>query len=355
MLRKAYLILERLMYCLLFTSTAFFASPIDAQTKMVPGKSIDNWRLHGLHTDQRAEPQDQPTQVNVGLRLLDVTTIEDISQTITADFFVTKTWRDPRLIDYQGCQFDPNAVWTPQIDILNSGRLFKRMRDYVEILEDGWIRQAQRYRGPLVFVYDAHQFPFDTHDIVISLLTAEYQEDKVVLEIDQTVTGRKSDPFNVPDWKINKVEARIGSRLFEITGNKHSIFRFNINTSRRSGYFVWKVMVPLILIVFMSWSVFWIDPTQSGTQITMSATSMLTLIAFQFAMSNILPPLSYFTVMDKFITGSTFLVFLALMESVFASFLSHRDKPMVARKLDRISRWLFPTAFLLMILIVYTT
>ena len=107
--------------------------------------------------------------------------------------------------------------------------------------------------------------------------------------------------------------------------------------------------MPLVLIVMMSWSIFWIDPAHFGAQVGMSSTSMLTLIAFQFAMSNMLPPLSYFTDLDKFVAASTVLVFLALVESVTTSYLVANDRRETALRADRVCRWLFPLAF-----VVYT-
>jgi cadmium resistance protein CadD (predicted permease) len=91
--------------------------------------------------------------------------------------------------------------------------------------------------------------------------------------------------------------------------------------------------------------VFWIDPAQFGPQIGMSATSMLTLIAFQFAMTSILPRLSYFTIMDKFITGSTILVFSALVVSVVTSYLVSIERAARAHVIDNHCRWVFPVVY----------
>jgi hypothetical protein len=122
---------------------------------------------------------------------------------------------------------------------------------------------------------------------------------------------------------------------------------------RRSGYFVWKVILPLCLIVTMSWAVFWIDPSHFGPQIGLSATSMLTLIAFQFAMSDMLPRLSYLTIMDRFIAGSTVLVFSALIMSVMTGYLVSSGHQERARSIDFVSRWVFPTLFGCLAIIVF--
>jgi hypothetical protein len=132
----------------------------------------------------------------------------------------------------------------------------------------------------------------------------------------------------------------------------HSRFTFEIHANRITAYYVWKVLLPLCLIVAMSWAVFWIDPAQFGTQIGLSATATLTLIAFIFATTNMLPALGYFTRLDLFIGGATILVFLALLQSLTTSFLVTNDKAELALNLDRVSRVLFPLVFVLFVILV---
>ncbi len=311
--------------------------------------------LPDLKNDQRPGPADRPTQVSIGLRLLDITAIEDTSQSITSDFVVSLTWVDPRLVGFEGCQFGLDEVWTPQIDIINAGRVFTRLRKQVNVLASGRVRYVQRYQGSLVFQYDAHQFPFDRHNIIISLLSYAYGEKDVSLIIDKEFTGRKPDQFNIPDWKINKVQAIIMSQSIDAIHLNSSEFAFNIFAQRRTNYYIWKVILPIILIVLMSWTVFWIDPSQLGAQMGMSATSMLTLIAFQFTLADILPRLSYYTLLDRFVIGSTVLVFLSLLESVTTSHLAADvQKQKLAIRIDRISRWVFPLVFAIFSLIAFS-
>jgi hypothetical protein len=112
-----------------------------------------------------------------------------------------------------------------------------------------------------------------------------------------------------------------------------------------SSHYVVKVIVPLMLIVAMSWVVFWIDPKESGSQIGVAVTTMLTLIAYRFAVGAELPNIHYLTRMDLFLLGSTVLVFTSLLEVVITSSLAGRDHLEGARSVDRWARWLFPLAF----------
>ncbi len=72
---------------------------------------------------------------------------------------------------------------------------------------------------------------------------------------------------------------------------------------------------------------------------------MLTLIAFMFATTNMLPKLGYFTTLDVFITGSIILVFLALVESVTTGYLVSRERTELAIRVDQFARVVFPLVF----------
>ena len=81
-------------------------------------------------------------------------------------------------------------------------------------------------------------------------------------------------------------------------------------------------------------------------QVRAVATSaVLTLIAYRFLLSNLLPRLPYMTRMDYLTSLSTILVFAALIEVVVTSALGHADRSALGRKLDRAARLLFPGAF----------
>lgn len=110
-------------------------------------------------------------------------------------------------------------------------------------------------------------------------------------------------------------------------------------------YFIVKIILPLILIVAMSWIVFWIDPKESAIQISVAIRTMLTLIAYRFAVGAELPKVSYLTRLDFFILSATVLVFASLVEVIVTSTLAQREKLDLARHLDRWSRWLFPIIF----------
>ena len=125
-----------------------------------------------------------------------------------------------------------------------------------------------------------------------------------------------------------------------------SRFDYVFEAQRTRSYYVWKVVGPLVIIVLMSWAVFWVDPKHVGPQLGMSATSILTLVAFLLSLGSILPPISYLTRLDHFVYASLSLQFLAFAEALTSTHLAANDNHALALRLDGAARFLFPAGFL---------
>src|SRR5207245_4481039 len=125
------------------------------------------------------------------------------------------------------------------------------------------------------------------------------------------------------------------------------VYVFLFTVSRIVQFYVWKVILPLVLIVIMSWAVFWIDPVTSNSQISIAVTSMLTLIAYRFAIDNQLPRLPYTTNLDAFILMSTVLVFFSFIEVLVTTILENQKRNRLAITIDRFCRVIFPVILLL--------
>lgn len=326
----------RLLVAAFILFVALSGNPVQAENCAVP---ID------YRSDVRPQPSGPPTVVTIGVLVADVTGIDDVSQTIEADFIVQRTWRDARLASLANCRLQRSEVWFPITDVLNSNQV-RRLRgefasDQVSIKPNGIVEYNQRFFGKVATYHSLQNFPFDSHRMRIRMASFNYPIDALQLRLNSEFTG-VADLLNIPDWTIGGVEAEIVEESIPEFDASYSVLHFYILADRNPQYYVRKVMVPLLLIVLMSFAVFWINPERFGPQIGLAATSMLTLIAFQFALTSVLPKLSYFTLMDQLILGSTLLVFGSLVQATATTVLVDRGKPELAMKLDHICRWLFP-------------
>jgi hypothetical protein len=151
--------------------------------------------------------------------------------------------------------------------------------------------------------------------------------------------------LSIPDWDISNGQAKINTHESETQDRELAQMEFSFKIKRFFGFYFWRIIIPLTLIVLMSWGVFWIDPRRLEAMVGLSATSILTLFAFQFAIGALLPRISYLTRIDKFTMLSSLLIFLALIEALVTAYLGKKDRIGQALVLDRISRVMFPLTF----------
>ncbi len=296
----------------------------------------------------RPDPEGTPTPVKIGVYILDVYDIDDVEQTFTAEFAYRLQWRDERLAaglaEGETRRFGMEEVWRPNVLVFNGRGLESQVERFIEVDAQGNVSLWQRDYGDLAFRLNLRDFPFDTHHLPIIFVSGRYGPEAVRFEVDRRFTG-ESEELAIADWMIRAAEPRLDGYHFAPQGRDLSMAVFRIEATRRVGFFVWRVIAPLMLIVFMSWMVFWIDPNHLEAQVGVSATSVLTLVAFQFALGVLLPRIAYLTRIDIFILITSLLVFLALVEGVVTSGLAGKGRHETALRIDWWSRRLFPTVY----------
>jgi len=296
-----------------------------------------------------------PIRVSAGVWVIDIDSIDSAGQRFVANVFVVFRWKDPRLA-HEGPDpmvLDTSEIWLPWPQVANESGLVRRTHpEIVEVEPDGSAIYRQRFVGSFSQKLDLRDFPFDEHTFRfhIVLTDMESQEIEFVPEprlVERGLAGAAgiSEDISLPDWRIVSWQARPLPYVV-IEGLDVPGYAFEFRAVRETSYWIWKVLLPLALIVAMSWTVFWLDPANAGTQIGVATTVMLTLIAYRFAIESRVPPVPYLTRLDLFLTGSTVLVFLTLLQALLTSNLARLDRRTLATRIDSASKIVFPAAFL---------
>ncbi|MDK3074390.1 hypothetical protein QO034_14915 [Sedimentitalea sp. JM2-8] len=309
--------------------------------------------LPSYRTDVRPDPTGEPTEVLIGMRLVDLLAINDVDQTISLDLSIRMQWTDSRLAAWEGCKLPIGSIWFPKLALKNSGRIFERWPDMVSVGEGGRIIYLQRSSGTFSSYHKLGEFPFDTQNISLHFFPLDWSAEKLVFMNDTAFTGA-SEVLNISDWQFLGIKAALREANFEFLDQVRAGYDLTITAKRHLSFYMWKIFLPITMIVMMSWSVFWIDPAQYGTQIGLSATTVLTMVAFIFATTSMLPSLGYFTMLDRYIALATLFVFLALLQSLTTSFLVSRKHVEQAKTLDIVSRFAFPIGFVAICWLVYS-
>lgn len=331
----------------------FQAAALGALILALPGRAqvldTPDCDLAGYQPSVRPDPPGTPTEITIGLMLVDLNAINDVDQTVLLDTLLTLQWTDGRLRAAAGCHFSYAEIWTPEIQLANSSTIRSRQAPDVLVNANGSVITTVRYDGAVSSPADLREFPFDERTINLQLVSLKYDAAELPYRISSDWTGRRPD-LTVPDWAIGEPSVEVGElELLRINKNV-SLFEFRIPAVRLGDYYIYKFVFPLCLIVMMSWAVFWIDPSNLGPQLSLAGTSMLTLVAYQFTVNDLLPRVGYLTAMDQYVLSSSLLVFLALVEALTTGSLAGSGRGATAEKLDRISRWIFPAVYLLVIM-----
>lgn len=296
--------------------------------------------------DRPAAAEGGPTRVHVAIGLVDIDEINSADQNFTANLFITVRWHDPRLAHAgTGNIMRPlNEVWNPYLQFVNQQKIWPTFPEVVRIAPDGTVKYAQRVWGPFSQPLDVREFPFDSQDFIVRVVAAGLGPDEVVFVPDETRESGLAPEFSLPDWEV--VSWKVDYTPYSTIATEESAsFGLVLHARRYVSHYVLKIILPLVFIVSMSWLVFWVDPNQSGVQFGVATTSMLTLIAYRFAIGSRIPPVPYLTCLDRFILLSTVLVFASLVQVVVTSAMAANNRLEGARRLDRVCRLLFPAFF----------
>jgi hypothetical protein len=307
-------------------------------------------------TARRPDEWKGPTKVKFFVFVLDVDDVDDAAQNFTTNFYVRLRWHDDRLVNQHDSprQVPLEEVWNPQVLLANRvGLVSRSLPEVVQVFPDGNVVYQQRYTGKLSQPLKLSEFPMDKHTFTIQFVAAGYTADELEFIPDETkssvVGGGIADELSIPDWELIKFEAA-SSPYQPIPEISSAGFVFRFEARRYITYYLWQIVLPLTVVVFMSWVAFWINRHEVGVRIGVATSSILTLIAHRFVLANLLPRLPYMTRLDYFTVGSTLLVFMALIVVVMTSFLAkkdHHDKK--ARIMNVSSRIIFPAAFFILL------
>jgi len=303
---------------------------------------------------ERPAAEAGPTQVSVGMWMVDISNIDSAQQNFTGDIAIVLRWKDVRLA-HTGtglAHYALDQIWNPRVGIANeTSSLVHKLPESVEVEPDGSVVYRQRYAGAFTQALRLQPFPFDRQTFRVQLVAVRYRADEVKFIPDQRWieeglprAGGISESITLPDWTIEKWELKPLDYALA-PSLQYSGYAFEFTASRNVQYYIFKVLLPLVLIVMMSWCVFWTDPTNSSSQFSIAVTSMLTLIAYRFAVDSQLPRLPYMTRLDVFFLISTLLVFFSLIEVLITTILDNNQQNARAKKIDRYCRVVFPLIF----------
>ena len=170
--------------------------------------------------------------------------------------------------------------------------------------------------------FDFKKFPFDKQQLKISLMdmyglypdkSLQFENTQLIFESLDYYTNNNL----LKEWEITSFDIILKTANligYELPSSQLDII---INIQRNFLYYIIKIILPIFLILFLAWSVFWIGPKELESRITTSIVCFLALVAYNFVIDNEIPKLGYLTFMDWVIMISYIFCALPTAISIF--------------------------------------
>ena len=106
-------------------------------------------------------------------------------------------------------------------------------------------------------------------------------------------------------------------------------------------------MVPLTLLALVAWAAFWFEPVGLQPQISTCMASLISLVAFNFAIDFSLPKVTYLTLIDKHALIGIGFVALSVVSVTLIHIAVTKKGMETTYTIQRVVRWAFLPAYAL--------
>jgi hypothetical protein len=281
-------------------------------------------------------------EVAIGFYALDFARLTARDESFDLTGYLELTWRDASLATAPGTKagrhLEAGRIWTPRIFFENALEQ-PRYHDapHVEADASGVVTSWAIVSGKFSVPLDLRRFPFDRQ--VLAVRIGAFDDETVVTFVPKHELVQVGEDAFLSDWIIGAAAARVNNRRYVPGQEKYARFVYQVDITRRSTSYVWRVMLPLTLLTLVAWAAFWFEPVGLQPQISTCMASLIALVAFNFSIDFSLPKVTYLTLLERHaLIGIVFII-----AAVGAVTLVHRavDRGDVqqARKIQRIARW----------------
>lgn len=312
---------------------------------------------------------DGPVEIQASFDLIDINLINDEEQVFEFTGTLMLKWRDPRQAfdpvqagvdekvfqgDYQFDEVSPG--WFPQVVLVNEAEPLESSGVLLRMRPDGTSTLTMKLDTAAKVDLDLRRFPFDRHRVEMIFEVLGFDTSEVVMQVAADQEAIANGHIRVPQWSVEESTLSTRERLVSSAGlnGVASSLILSFEVDRQSWYVRRLIVIPLLMIVLLSFSVFWMDRSSLGDRISVSFIGILTAVAYQSLMSANLPRISYVTMMHGFLTISFMTMCATVVINLVVGALDRRGMQSAGDRLDRYCRWVFPLAYFGLLSLVIT-
>ena len=313
-----------------------------------------------------------PIEVTVKFDLRDIDHIDDEAETFEFTGVMKLSWHDPRQAFnpvtegteekiYQG-HYQFNEIfdgWFPQLILVNESGLFQKHGVLLRVRSDGSMSLYETVNAVGKVDLDLRRYPIDQQRLEAVFHVLGFGSNEITLQLDPDYNDldlSADETIRLPQWRLTGIKSSIGTRNTPLIGKEATASTFTVSVDlQRSSFFILRlVILPLIMIVMLSWSVFWMDKSSLGDRISVSFIGILTAVTYQVILSKFLPSISYATFINEGFLSASFLVMcMTVIVNLRVGYLDRHGMSEIGDQLDHRCRWMFPVIYFGVLLTIF--
>jgi len=195
----------------------------------------------------------------------------------------------------------------------------------------------QRFKMTLAVAMNLRNFPYDVQTLKLFLTSFTFSTNEVeFLDFcSQETIQRMNESIELNEWElIHSVSVSSEDQFYADESRYYSTLIVDIPIARRTGFYIQKIFSLIFIIGLMVVFVPLLDSSDLSSRFQITLTLLLSQIAFNFAVGESLPKVSYSTSLDYyFLANYLFLCFSAL-ENIAVYIIGKKFSLEVAETID---------------------
>lgn len=311
--------------------------------------------------------QGQPLEIRMGFNLINITDVNEKEETMDFEGALYLEWNDPRLALssspgrgdgntgetsrlYQGA-FKVNEVfpgWRPRVVIPNGIGSRAVANVAIRAWADGRVQYSEIFYAKVETPMDLRRFPFDRQELEIYFHPFGYHSDELALVPDNDLARSWARNVGIADWSQESVSVRGEEETIayfdDVTGTISAVVA-TVEITRRPLHVVLTILLPMIVLVALTWCVFWMDAETLSNRVSITFIGILSVVTYYFVVFESLPEIDYLTFMDGFILATFLILAAGVVVAVLIETTTQDEGRETDPRINKICRWAFPLTY----------
>ena len=308
-----------------------------------------------------------PAVVRAAFQLQKIDEIDSEAETFQFTGVLTLTWQDKRQAfdpdkervqekiyqgDYQFNEVSP--AWYPQVVLANVSDMYEKHGVLLRVQPDGTSTLIETVNAIAKVNFRMRRYPFDSQHLDAVFEVLGFDNSEVVFEAEPKPVDSSWKKLRIAQWQLIGIRSSAAEQIAPYAGKRGttSTFTVSMEVQRKPFFIIRLVVIPLALIVVLSWSVFWMERSSLGDRIDISFIGILTAVAYQNVVGDVMPHISYFTLMNAFVNLSFLVMCATVVVNLTVGAYDKQGKSDVGDLIDYRCRWIFPLVYFGLLLLV---